>query len=110
MTDRVKLCIVMFKEMAKKMSGKTVFAVSHGQFLHHLIVYLISGQNDRRLLNSAMLCPHNNSLTVIDFDAEEKPSFKEGEGPVTVVTTRLVAHNMQVILNSHNTSTIDFTP
>ena len=40
--------------------------------------------------------PNNNALTIIDFDVEEKEHFREG-GQVTVVTPRLVAHNMQVI-------------
>ena len=30
LTARVKVCTHMFKEMAKTMRGKTVFAVSHG--------------------------------------------------------------------------------
>ena len=86
------------KEMAKAESlrGKTVFAVSHGQFLHNLVVHLLCGTNDRHLLESGSMNPHNNALTVIDFDVEEKEHFR-GDGMVTVVNPRLVAHNLQII-------------
>ena len=68
LTARVKICVNLFKDMAKTQRGKTVFAVSHGQFLHNLIVHLISGGGDPKMLASGMMNPHNNALTIIDFD------------------------------------------
>ena len=49
LTARIKLCMQMFKDMAKSeaLRGKTVFAVSHGQFLHNLIVQFVCGGNDQ---------------------------------------------------------------
>ena len=88
--------------------GKTLFAVSHGQFLHNLIVYLISGQADKQLLESGSMNPHNNALTIIDFDVEDRPHTK-GETMVNVVIPRLVAHNLQIIPSSAE-SKIDFEP
>ena len=99
----------MFKDLAKKMPGKTVFAVSHGQFLNYLFSYLMSGTNDKGLMASTLVNPHNNGLTVIDFDTIEKPNYEGGQDMVTFVSARLIAHNMQVIENSHNTSPVDFT-
>ena len=87
----------MFKAMAMYMSGKTIFAVSHGMFLNYLTTYLMSGTNDKGLMASALFVPHNNSLTVIDFDIIEKPNCFGGEGTVKIVAPRLIAHNMQVI-------------
>ena len=75
---RAKLCVQMFKEMAKTMRGKTVFCISHGQFLNQLVVNLISGQNDRQLAESEIMQPHNNSLTIIDFDVDDVEHFKGG--------------------------------
>ena len=98
-----------FKAMAKgeSLRGKTLFAVSHGQFLNALVCHLTN--SNRQTLESGCFNPNNNSLTVIDFDVEEKEHFR-GDGMVTVVTPRLVAHNMQVIGNSSDTSPVDFEP
>ena len=78
---RAKLCIQMFKDMAKseEYRGKTVFAVSHGFFIHVLIVNLLCLVGDKKLLESYSLCPHNNALTIIDFDVEEAQHFRTNE-------------------------------
>ena len=76
--------------------------------MHNLIVYLISGQSDKQLLESGSMNPHNNSLTVIDFDVEDK-LHTNGQDMVNVVTPRLVAHNLQVIKNV-DTSPVDYQP
>ena len=85
--------------MAKTMRGKTVFCVSHGQFLNQLVVNLISGPNDKQLLETGIMLPHNNSLTIIDFDVDDVEHFKGGGQMVTAVMPRLVATNMQIIPN-----------
>ena len=82
--------------------------MSHGQFLNSLIVYFVAGFNDKGLLESGIMNPHNNSLTVIDFDVEDKEHFR-GDGMVTAVQPRVVAHNMQIIPRS-DTSAVDFEP
>jgi len=51
--------------------------------------------------------PHNNALTVIDFDVKEIPN---PEGTMTVVTPRLVAHNIQIIANANEQFPLSFTP
>jgi len=53
------------------MKGKTVLAISHGQFLHHLTCYFTGGSNDKGVASSGMMNPNNNALTIIDFDVEE---------------------------------------
>ena len=47
---RVKLAIQMFKEMARSeaYSGKTILAVSHGNFLSALVTFLMCGQNSQQ--------------------------------------------------------------
>ena len=58
--------------------GKTIFAVSHGQFLHNLV--LAFWPNDKALLESYMFIPMNNSLTIIDFDVQEYETKKGDKG------------------------------
>ena len=53
--------------------------------------------------------PHNNSLTIIDFDVEDREHFRE-DFNVTAVMPRLVASNMQIIPNVSDRSPVDFTP
>ena len=70
----------MFKELAKdRLKGKTVFAVSHGQFLLNLVVLLTNGLGDKDLLKSGSFIPNNNALTVIDFDVSDKTQ-SSGDG------------------------------
>lgn len=94
--------------MAKKERGKTVFAVSHGAFLHFLVANLQQATNDRLLMETKGHIPENNSLTIIDFDVEERQHFK-GTGMVTSVLPRLVAHNLQIIQNL-DASPMDYEP
>ena len=57
--------------MAKheEMQNKTIFAVTHGQFLHNLILSFLP--TDKTGLKSYNFIPLNNSLTIIDFDVRE---------------------------------------
>mmetsp|Transcript_9068 Transcript_9068/g.10682 ORF Transcript_9068/g.10682 Transcript_9068/m.10682 type:complete len:80 (+) Transcript_9068:450-689(+) len=79
--------------MAKNMRGKTVFAIGHGMFMHHLTVNLLQASNDAQLVEAYTFSPRNNGLTIIDFDVEEKEHFR-GTGLVTSVQPRLIAHNL----------------
>ena len=75
------------------MRNKTLFAVTHGYFLHNLVLNFLTC--DKELLESKFYTPRNNSLTIIDFDVNEVLN-KVGE-PYVSVMPRLVAHNVQMI-------------
>lgn len=84
---RARESIACFKQMAKgECKGLTIFAVSHAWFLSEL-VYALLGQNDETIKQNHSYAPHNNGLTIIDFD------LYEGNDSVRV-QPKLVAHNL----------------
>ena len=70
---------------------KTVFVTTHSYF-QHCLVYFLMGLADDNVKYNYTFCPHNNSLTIIDFDVIQS-------GALTSVMPRLVAHNLQLIEN-----------
>ena len=70
--QRVKDALNVLKDLAKgELQGKAVFAVSHGQFLHNLILNIQSMPTDKQIVASCLHIPLNNSLTILDFDLED---------------------------------------
>ena len=82
--ERVKLCMQKFKEMAKQRRGQTVLVISHGMFIHNLIVHLVNAAHDKQVINQYGYNPENNGLTIIDFDVVDKEHYR-GTGTVTAV-------------------------
>ena len=79
--------------------GKTVFCVSHGQFLHFLFMNIMSATSDKAWLERFLMVPHNNALTIIDFDVAEQKSYRDEATLMTVVAPRMVSHNLPIIQN-----------
>ena len=98
---RAKLALQQFKEMAKSEAtcGKTVFCVSHGQFLHYLFMNIMSATTDKAWLDRFLMVPHNNALTIIDFDVNEGKSYRDETILMKTVSARMVSHNLQIIHN-----------
>ena len=79
--------------------GKTVFCVSHGQFLHFLFMNIMSATSDKAWLERFLMVPHNNALTIIDFDVNEGKSYRDETILMKTVSARMVSHNLQIIHN-----------
>ena len=78
---------------------QTIFASSHGGFIHCLICLVNGNPQDHDSLKYA---PHNNSLTIIDFNWNP---YNKGQ-----IDTRLTAANLQVIENCNMARNADFLP
>ena len=74
-----------FRKMATEpeYQDKTIFGVTHGAFLQHL-TYLLLGGCEIKALYGDFYIPHNNSLTIIDFEVNETD-----QGPKA--TARMIA-------------------
>ena len=98
---RAKVAANLFKEMAKgEHKDKTVFATTHSYF-QHCLVYILMDLADPIVKYDYTFCPHNNSLTIVDFDVIQTETY-------TTVKPRLMAHNLQLIENQLFSSQHDF--
>ena len=72
------------------MNGKTLFAVTHGDFLH-LLTTLLLGMCDKTTLESGIYTPENTSLTIVDFDLHTTDRQEQE------LRARLVAQNLNLL-------------
>ena len=106
---RIKSVLFDFKNMAKRedLKDKTLFAVTHGQFIHYLCCNLM-GSPDKDFTQSGSLIPLNNSLTIVDFIQEERPAAANNAESTISIKTQLIAHNLQIVNNQPMGSPHDF--